>query len=202
MAPFPDHVTKSVQYGNGVKAHAVYLSQYQLIPYQRRVREYFQDQINLPINAGSIYNFNQQAHALLEQFEQKLIEKLVASPLGIPMKQASISMAKHIGCIATRTIDGHCFMRMRAEAPMQWTKKAYCHGLTASFVMTTENPITGTLLVRTHCVTRIIRVASNPEPRQIILDFYCQSTITNSCTDGLIMFDSFEMQRWIFGGLF
>ena len=80
VAPFPDHVTKAVQYGNGVKAHAVYLSQYQLIPYQR-VQEYFQDQMNLPISAGSIYNFNQQAHTLLAQFECKLIGKLLASPL-------------------------------------------------------------------------------------------------------------------------
>ena len=80
VAPFPEHVTKAVQYGNGVKAHAVYLSQYQLIPYQR-VQEYFQDQLSLPISAGSIYNFNQQAFALSKQFEQKLIDKLIASPL-------------------------------------------------------------------------------------------------------------------------
>ena len=80
VAPFPDHVTKAVQYGNGVKAHAVYLSQYQLIPYQR-VQEYFQDQLHLPISVGSIYNFNQQAFALLEQFEERLTNKLLASPL-------------------------------------------------------------------------------------------------------------------------
>lgn len=80
VAPFPDHVTKAAQYGNGVKAQAVYLSQYQLIPYQR-AQEYFQDQMNLPISAGSIYNFNQQAFCLLEQFEQKLIGKLLASPM-------------------------------------------------------------------------------------------------------------------------
>ncbi len=80
VASFPDHVTKAVQYGHGVKAHAVYLSQYQLIPYLR-VQEYFRDQVNLPISVGSIYNFNQQAYTLLEQFEQKLIEKLVASSL-------------------------------------------------------------------------------------------------------------------------
>ena len=80
VASFPNHVTKAVQYGNGVKAHAVYLSQYQLIPYQR-VQEYFQDQLHLPISVGSIYNFNQQAFTLLKPFEQKLIDQLIASPL-------------------------------------------------------------------------------------------------------------------------
>jgi transposase len=49
-AAFPDAVTKAVQYGNGVKAQAVYLSQYQLIPYQR-VQEQFQDQFQLPLSA-------------------------------------------------------------------------------------------------------------------------------------------------------
>ena len=79
-APFPAKVTKAVQYGNGVKIQAVYLSQFQLIPYQR-VQDYFADQVGLPMSTGSIYNFNQQAFELLAQFEQKLIVKLLASPL-------------------------------------------------------------------------------------------------------------------------
>lgn len=80
VAAFPPAVAKAVQYGNGVKAQAVYLSQYQLIPYQR-VQEHFQDQLQLPISAGSVFAFNQQAYALLEAFEQKLIAKLLSSPL-------------------------------------------------------------------------------------------------------------------------
>ena len=75
-APFPAQVTKAVQYGNGVKAQAVYLSQYQLIPYQR-VQEQLHDQLHLPISVGSIYTFNQQAYAALEQFEHKLIGRLL-----------------------------------------------------------------------------------------------------------------------------
>jgi len=77
-AAFPEAVTKAVQYGNGVKAQAVYLSQYQLIPYQR-VQEQFQDQFQLPISVGSIFTFNQQAYTLLEQFEHKLIAKMLLS---------------------------------------------------------------------------------------------------------------------------
>ncbi len=34
-APFPEGITKAVQYGAGLKAHSVYLSQFQLIPYDR-----------------------------------------------------------------------------------------------------------------------------------------------------------------------
>jgi len=35
VAPFPEGVTKAVQYGTGLKAHAEYLSQFQLIPHNR-----------------------------------------------------------------------------------------------------------------------------------------------------------------------
>ena len=40
VATFPDDVAKAVQYGKGVKAHSVYMSQFQLIPYNR-VQNYF-----------------------------------------------------------------------------------------------------------------------------------------------------------------
>ena len=79
-AQFPPQVTKAVQYGNGVKVQAVYLSQFQLLPYQR-VQDYFNEQIGLPISTGSVFNFNQQAFDLLAEFELKLISKLIASPL-------------------------------------------------------------------------------------------------------------------------
>jgi len=68
IAPFPEGVTKAVQYGNQVKAHAVYLSQYQLLPY-KRIQEYFTDQLQMPISEGSLYNFNHQAFTQLAEFE-------------------------------------------------------------------------------------------------------------------------------------
>jgi transposase len=79
-APFPAQVTKAVQYGNGVKVLAVYLSQFQLLTYQR-VQDYFKEQIGLPISSGSVFNFNQQAFDLLAAFELTLIAKLIAAPL-------------------------------------------------------------------------------------------------------------------------
>jgi transposase len=71
VAEFPTEVTNSVQYGNGVKAHSVYLSQYHLLPVER-TREYFSDQLGLPLSAGSICNWNQKAFEKLESFEEKL----------------------------------------------------------------------------------------------------------------------------------
>ena len=56
VALFPEGVTKAVQYGKELKAHAVYLSQYQLIPY-KRIQGYFNDKLGIPVSEGSLYNF-------------------------------------------------------------------------------------------------------------------------------------------------
>ncbi len=69
IAPFPEGVTKAVQYGKRLKAHAVYLSQYQLLPY-KRIQDYFTDQLHIPLSEGSLYNFNRQAYAQLAEFER------------------------------------------------------------------------------------------------------------------------------------
>ena len=65
-ASFPEGVTQPVQYGVGVKAHAIYLSQHQLLPYER-IREYFTDQLSLPISSGTLYNFNIEAYECLQK---------------------------------------------------------------------------------------------------------------------------------------
>jgi len=80
VAQFPKDVTRPVQYGVGVKSNAVYLSQYQLIPYNR-VEEQFQDQMGIPISAGTINNFNKDAFERLETFESWLKEQLKSSAL-------------------------------------------------------------------------------------------------------------------------
>ena len=78
VAPFPPNVSKAIQYGQNLKAHVVYLSQYQLLPYQR-IEEYLTDQLHIPISQGSIANFNQQAFELLEPYETIVQQKLIAS---------------------------------------------------------------------------------------------------------------------------
>lgn len=78
VAQFPDFVTRPVQYGIKTKATAVYMSQYQLIPYQR-IEHYFSEQIGLPLSVGALFHFNQEAYALLERFEKIAQGKLISS---------------------------------------------------------------------------------------------------------------------------
>ncbi len=46
VAKFPDYVKTSVQYGYRVKSHAVYLSQFQFLPYAR-AQSYFEEKVNI-----------------------------------------------------------------------------------------------------------------------------------------------------------
>ncbi len=80
VATFPEGVTKAVQYGNKLKAHAVYMSQYQLIPY-KRIEEYFSEQLHIPLSSGSLYNFNQEAFEGLANYEDIAKDKLALSDL-------------------------------------------------------------------------------------------------------------------------
>jgi transposase len=74
-AGFPEGVSQATQYGNSVKAHAVYMSVYQMIPCER-VSEHFSDQLNLPISPGSVCNFKEEAYTLLEKAEAWTREQL------------------------------------------------------------------------------------------------------------------------------
>jgi transposase len=78
VASFPENVTKAVQYGTGLKAHSVYMSQFQFVPYNR-LQDHFTDQLHIPISEGSIFNFNKEAYRLLSDFESRAKEELAAS---------------------------------------------------------------------------------------------------------------------------
>ena len=80
MADFPFGVTRDIQYGSKVKAHSVYMSQFQLIPYNR-IEDYFADQMDIALSGGSIFNFNQEAYKLLEKFDLVAKHALIKSPI-------------------------------------------------------------------------------------------------------------------------
>ena len=80
VAEFPAGVTEPAQYGVGVKATSVYLSQFQLIP-QARVQDLLETQFGLSVTKGSVNNFNVLAARVLRdwKFEDWLRESLVRS---------------------------------------------------------------------------------------------------------------------------
>jgi transposase len=75
-AKFPEWIKAPTQYWNWTKSHSVYLSQYQLLPYDR-VWEYFEDQCWLPLSVWTVNNYNNKAYDLLEDFESTLKTKLL-----------------------------------------------------------------------------------------------------------------------------
>lgn len=79
-ASFPEGVSKAVQYGHKLKAHAVYLSQYQLLPYNR-VQEFFSGQMGISLSEGSLYNFNLEAFNKAKPFEDIARQQLTRAPL-------------------------------------------------------------------------------------------------------------------------
>jgi len=78
VAVFPEGVNRPIQYGLNVKANAVYMSQQQLIPYDR-IRDHFQEQMHIPVSVGSVFNFNKEAYDRLEPFEQWAKRELAKS---------------------------------------------------------------------------------------------------------------------------
>ncbi len=90
VAPFPERVIRPIQYGQSIKSHSVYLSQYQLLPYER-VSDYFSSESGIPVSVGSLFNFNREAFDKLEFFETFVKDKLIAS-LMIHADETSINV--------------------------------------------------------------------------------------------------------------
>lgn len=76
VAQFPEGVTEQAQYGNSVKTHSTYMSQFQLIPLGR-VQDYFYNLLNLHISKGSVFNWNLKAYEKLEGFDEWARQQLI-----------------------------------------------------------------------------------------------------------------------------
>ena len=75
---FPEGVTQPVQYGERVKSFAVYLNQYQLIPYER-VTEMFEDLFGQPISQGTLLNAIETSYHNLEPTENWIRGRILNS---------------------------------------------------------------------------------------------------------------------------
>lgn len=75
---FPKGVDQPAQYGPHIKAYAVYLNQYQLLPYGR-IRELFLDLFGTGLSAGTIVNANRTCYEALKPVEEMIKDKVTAS---------------------------------------------------------------------------------------------------------------------------
>jgi transposase len=79
-APFPPGVTAPVQYGPGVKAAAVYLKHFQLLPYER-ASELLADLFGCRISEGTLANILQECGDLLEAPVTQLKALIAGAPV-------------------------------------------------------------------------------------------------------------------------
>jgi len=79
-AAFPEGVDQPVQYGPRIKAHSVYLNQYQLVPYER-LHEYYRDVYEHPVSPGTLFQFNQSCFETLEPVDAAIKEGVVKAPV-------------------------------------------------------------------------------------------------------------------------
>jgi transposase len=75
---FPEGIDQPTQYGPHIKAYAVYLNQYQLLPYER-IRELFLDLFGTGLSAGTIVNANRTCYGALKPVEDMIKDKITAS---------------------------------------------------------------------------------------------------------------------------
>lgn len=75
-ADFPGEAANIIQYGSRLKSLAVYLSNYQLLPYER-IRELFKDIFGISLSAGTLVNINQSCYSVLEGVEQSIKDHLL-----------------------------------------------------------------------------------------------------------------------------
>ena len=77
---FPEGVSSPVQYGPRIKATAVYLSVYQLLPFQR-AGELFRDLFSLSLSPGTLARVNECCYERLASAEDAVRQQLMGSPV-------------------------------------------------------------------------------------------------------------------------
>ena len=79
-APFPENVTKAVQYGNNIKSITNYLTHYQLIPSGRTI-QFFKDIFGCSISEGSLFTWNQELADKTRTSFDTIQETVAVSPV-------------------------------------------------------------------------------------------------------------------------
>mgnify|MGYP001231814471 CR=1 FL=1 len=77
-ATFPEGITHTVQYGERLKAIALYLKNYGLLPYDRTA-ELFEDLFGIPISPGTLVRINTDSGKRLGEVSERIKEALRSS---------------------------------------------------------------------------------------------------------------------------
>lgn len=105
-AEFPDDVTQPVQYGPRLRAFAVYLHDYQLIPYDRSC-ELLSDVYGCEISPATLIRAENECFEGLEEFENVIKDTLLQSPVihgdETGMKIKGMRNWLHVICTANMT---------------------------------------------------------------------------------------------------
>ncbi len=88
-ASFPEEVQQPLQYGPRLKAIAVYLGQYQLLPYER-TSELFADLFGHQLSQATLVNTNQACYEILEpqEWPKDMIDLLIEIKKAVEEKKA------------------------------------------------------------------------------------------------------------------
>lgn len=92
-ARFPDGIINTVQYGEKLKAIAVYLTQYQLIPYKRSA-ELIEDLFNHHLSQGSIVTFNESCYEKLRPIEDNIKNSIISSTGAVHFDETGMYVEK------------------------------------------------------------------------------------------------------------
>jgi len=105
-AEFPDGIKQPVQYGPRLRAFAVYLNDYQLIPYDRSC-ELLSDVYGCNISPATLINAENECYKGLEGFENTVKDALLQSPVihcdETGLKIFGIRYWLHVACTANLT---------------------------------------------------------------------------------------------------
>jgi transposase len=78
VAPFPDGVNSPVQYGHTVKGLALYLSNYQMLPWER-LEDFFRSHFGVGISKATLCNIRSGVSKHLDKFRQAAVISLLKS---------------------------------------------------------------------------------------------------------------------------
>lgn len=79
-AEFPEDITHKVQYGDRLKANAVYIKNYAFLSYERAA-ELFEDLFGVELSVGTLVNIDRDAGERLEEVTERIKESIISSAI-------------------------------------------------------------------------------------------------------------------------